>query len=95
MGAGFSRPAVMITIHLPAMLRHGGPDTIVVPEPVATLADVIDLLDARIPDFRTHLDQGILSFAVNDEMLLVRLRQHPLKDGDRIEIIPTISGGQG
>jgi hypothetical protein len=31
---------------------------------------------------------------VNDEMLLHDVDRHPLKDGDLVEIVPAISGGQ-
>jgi molybdopterin converting factor small subunit len=53
----------------------------------------IAVLDRRIPGFQAQLDDSVFNFAVNDEMLLHRAREHALHDGDVVEIIPTISGG--
>ena len=47
----------------------------------------------RIPGFREQLDDSVFNFAVNDEMLLYRARERALRDGDVVEVIPTISGG--
>jgi molybdopterin converting factor small subunit len=62
-------------------------------EPLATLADLIAALDRRIPGFRDQLDDSVFNFAINDELILHHARSRPLADGDRVEIIPTISGG--
>jgi molybdopterin converting factor small subunit len=35
----------------------------------------------------------MLSVAVNDVMLRHGVRQYPVRDGDVIEIVPTIAGG--
>lgn len=82
-----------ITVRLPSMLRAGGSETLVVTEPVATIADLVAVLDRRIPGLRAQLDDSVFNFAVNDEMLLHRAGQHALADGDTVELIPTISGG--
>jgi molybdopterin converting factor small subunit len=83
----------MITVVLPSTLRIGPSDTLKISEPVANLAQLVDLLDRRIPGFREQLDDSVFNFAVNDEMLLHHVREHALADGDTVEIIPTISGG--
>jgi len=83
----------MITVILPGTLRVGGSDTLQFDGPIANVAALIDALDARIPGFREQLDDSVFNFAVNDEMLLHRARERRLSDGDRVEIIPTISGG--
>ena len=62
-------------------------------EPVATVAELIDVLDRRIPGFGEQLEDSVFNFAVNDEMLLHRARERALQNGDTVEIIPTISGG--
>jgi molybdopterin converting factor small subunit len=74
-------------------LRIGPTDTLTFIEPLATVAELVDALDARIPGFREQLDDSVFNFAVNDELLLHRARERPLADGDTVEIIPTISGG--
>jgi molybdopterin converting factor small subunit len=83
----------MITVVLPSTLRIGPTDTLTITEPVANLAQLVDVLDRRIPGFREQLDDSVFNFAVNDEMLLHHVRERALADGDTVEIVPTISGG--
>ncbi len=83
----------MITVRLPSTLRAGLADTLEVHEPIGTVAELIDVLDRRIPGFRDQLDDSVFNFAVNDEMLLYHARDRALKAGDVVEVIPTISGG--
>ena len=83
----------MITVRLPSTLEGRADHTLEVHEPVATIAALVDVIDRRIPGFRDQLDDSVFNFAVNDEMLLFRAHEHALKDGDVVEVIPTISGG--
>ena len=83
----------MITVRLPSTLRVSASDTLQVTDSVASIADLIDVLDRRIPGFRDQLNDSVFNFAVNDEMLLYHARDRALKSGDVVEIIPTISGG--
>jgi molybdopterin converting factor small subunit len=83
----------MITVVLPSTLRVGPTDTLSISEPVADLAQLVEILDRRIPGFRDQLDDSVFNFAVNEEMLLHHVREHTLSDGDVVEIVPTISGG--
>ena len=62
-------------------------------EQVSDLGTLLDALDRRVPGLARDLADPIYNFAVNDEMLLHGVRAHPLKDGDIVEIVPTISGG--
>ena len=77
----------MITVRLPSTLHA---ETLEIIEPVA---DIAALIDRRIPGFRDQLDDSVFNFAVNDELLLFRARDRTLRDGDIVEVIPTISGG--
>jgi molybdopterin converting factor small subunit len=84
----------MITIHLPASLAaEAGADTLTIAEPVRTIAELIEVLDRRLPSFRVLFDDAMVNFAVNDGMLLHGVRGRTLEDGDVVELIPTISGG--
>lgn len=83
----------MITLRLPSTLRVTDSDHLDLHEPVATIAELVDAVDRRIPGFRDQLDDSVFNFAVNDEMLLYRARDRALKDGDVVEVIPTIAGG--
>ena len=83
----------MITVRLPGTLRVGPSDTLTFSEPLATVGDLVNALDLRIPGLKAQLDDSVFSFAVNDELLLQHARDHHLADGDTVEIMPTISGG--
>ena len=83
----------MITVRLPSTLGVNPSDILEVREPVANIAELIEILDRRIPGFKEQLDDSVFNFAVNEEMLLHRARDRALADGDVVEIIPTISGG--
>jgi len=83
----------MITIRLPASLRTSADDLLLVPEDVPSIAELVDALDRRVPGFRDQFEQGGFNFAVNDELLLFRVRDRALHNGDVVEIVPTIAGG--
>ncbi len=84
----------MLTVHLPASLqRDAGAASLAVTEPVGTIAELVEVLERRVPGFRSLFDDALLNFAVNDELVLHRVRDRPLADGDVVELIPTISGG--
>lgn len=83
----------MITVRLPSSLQTGPNDTLKVSEPVRTISELVVVLDRMIPGLADQLEDSVFNFAVNDEMLLHRARERPLRDGDMVEIIPTISGG--
>jgi molybdopterin converting factor small subunit len=84
----------MIKVLLPSTLRIGASNSLDVHDAVTSIADLIDLLDRRIPGFRDQLDDSVFNFAVNDEMLLFHARDRRLNAGDVVEIVPTISGGE-
>ena len=60
---------------------------------MASIEQLVDVIDRRIPGFREQLNDSVFNFAVNDEMLLFHARERALNDGDVVEVIPTISGG--
>jgi molybdopterin converting factor small subunit len=96
-GAARSSPPwegdVSITVRFPAMLQGRTGATIVVEEAVPDIGALLDLLDRKQPGLAAALADPIFNMAVNDEMLLHGVRAHPLKDGDEIEVVPTIAGG--
>jgi molybdopterin converting factor small subunit len=61
--------------------------------PVNSMAELLAALERKAPRLVRQLDDSVFNFAVNDEMLLHGVQAHPLKDGDRVEIVPAISGG--
>ncbi len=83
----------MVTVRLPASLRDGPDDTIVIDQQVRTIDDLVVQIDRRLPGFAEQVADASFNFAVNDVVLLHGAARHPLADGDTVEIIPTISGG--
>lgn len=83
----------MITVRLPSTLDSTLGHTLIVQEPVASIEQLVDVIDRRIPGFREQLNDSVFNFALNDEMLLFHARERALNDGDVVEVIPTISGG--
>ena len=85
----------MITVILPSILnRPELSGDVVIDDAVATIGDLVNALDARYPGLAAEIDDAIFNFAVNNQMVLHRVRQQPLADGDIVEIVPTISGGR-
>ncbi len=83
----------MITVHFPAPLHALAGKSLQVGEPVSTLGQLIGALDRIKPGLAGELDDPLYNFAVNDEILLRAVEEHPVHDGDTVEIIPTIAGG--
>jgi molybdopterin converting factor small subunit len=83
----------MINVLLPSTLRVNDSDRLEIHDDVRTIAELVEALDRKIPGLREQLDDSVFNFAVNDEMLLIHARERALKDGDVVEVIPTISGG--
>ena len=82
-----------VTVRFPAMLHKVAGTEVVIEDPVDDVAAVLTALERKLPGISQHLADPIYNLAINDEMLLLGVRQHPLKDGDIVEVVPTISGG--
>lgn len=82
-----------VLVRLPAMLQDKAGAEIVIDEPVHDIAAVRDVLARRFPALAHELSDPLFNVAVNDVMLLHGVRQYPVKDGDVVEIIPTVAGG--
>jgi len=82
-----------VTVRFPAMLHAKAGREVVLEEPLGDVAAVVAALDRRFPGLAAELADPIFNVAVNDEMLLHGVRASPIKDGDIVEIVPTISGG--
>ena len=83
-----------IVVRLPVLLQNDQSDTLTITESVLTVADLIDVLDQRLPGFQTQYDDAMINVAVNNEMLLHRAGDRTLTDGDIVEIVPAIAGGE-
>ena len=83
----------MITVRLPSALRQDDRDTLMIESPVATIAELITVVDHAVPGFAQQMDDALFNFAVNDELILHGACERGLKDGDVVELVPTIAGG--
>lgn len=70
-----------------------GGGTIVITSQVRTVQELTFALRQARPDLASRLDDSIFNVAINNEMLIHDAGDHPVHDGDIVEIVPAISGG--
>jgi molybdopterin converting factor small subunit len=89
-----------VIVRIPTTLRPvaGGQSEVKVEG--ATLAEVLDGLDAAHPGFRDRLldDQGTLRrfvnvFVADDDVRYLQGLDTPVPDGETVSIIPAVAGG--
>lgn len=83
----------MITVNFPAVLHDVAGPSIVVRESVSTVGQLIAALDRLKPGLAKELDDPLYNIAVNDEILLHAVDARTVKDGDIVEVIPSMAGG--
>jgi len=82
-----------ITVNFPAALQPLTGQSVMVREPVSTVGQLILALDTLKPGIARELDDPLYNIAVNDEILLHGVDARAVKDGDIVEVIPSMSGG--
>jgi molybdopterin converting factor small subunit len=82
-----------ITVNFPAALQPITGPSLMVSEAVFTVGQLIQALDRLAPGIASELDDPLYNIAVNDEILLHSVDARTVKDGDVIEVIPSIAGG--
>jgi molybdopterin converting factor small subunit len=83
----------VITVNFPAVLHDVAGASIVVRESVSTVGQLIEALDRLKPGLAKELDDPLYNIAVNDEILLHAVDSRTVKDGDIVEVIPSMAGG--
>jgi molybdopterin converting factor small subunit len=83
----------MITVNFPATLYPLAGSSMLVRESVSTVGQLIAALDRLAPGIARELDDPLYNIAINDEILLHRVESRAVKDGDVVEVIPTMAGG--
>jgi molybdopterin converting factor small subunit len=83
----------MITVNFPAALTPLAGPTVSVRESVATVGQLIQALDRLVPGIAKELDDPLYNIAINDEILLHSVDARAVKDGDVVEVIPSMAGG--
>jgi aldehyde:ferredoxin oxidoreductase len=66
---------------------------LVVTDEVATLRELAKAIDRQVPGLSDLLSGDAFNFVVNDEVILHRAWDTPLKSGDRIEVVMAMAGG--
>ena len=83
----------MVTVNFPATLQPIAGATRVVSEPVENLGQLVTALNRLLPGLAGELDDPLYNFAVNGELLLHNVDARSLRDGDVVEIVPSMAGG--
>jgi molybdopterin converting factor small subunit len=83
----------MITVNFPAALQPIAGRSMLVRETVSTVGQLIQALDRLAPGIAKELDDPLYNFAVNQEILLHSVESRAVKDGDVVEVIPSMAGG--
>jgi len=83
----------LVTVNFPAALQSISGPTLVVRESVHTVGQLVEALDRLVPGLARELDDPLYNIAVNDELLLHNVDARQVKDGDVIEIVPSMAGG--
>lgn len=83
----------MVTVNFPAALQPLSGATLVVRESVHTVGQLVEALDRLVPGLAHELEDPLYNIAVNDELLLHNVDARSVKDGDVIEIVPSMAGG--
>lgn len=83
----------MIIVNFPAALYPLSGQSMIVREPVSTVGELIQALDRLVPGIARELDDPLYNLAINDEILLHAVDARALKDGDIVEVIPSMAGG--
>jgi molybdopterin synthase catalytic subunit len=82
----------MITVRLFAVLKDAaGAGEVTFAGQDTTVARLLTLLETRSPALASLLSQGRFLISVNQELAD---RQHPVRDGDEVALMPPFSGGQ-
>jgi len=83
----------VITVNLPAAFYPLAGPSVIVRESVSTVGQLIQALDRLVPGLAKELDDPLYNIAINDEILLHSVDGRAVKDGDVIEVIPSMAGG--
>ena len=82
-----------ITVNFPAVLHSVAGESVVVRESVANVGQLLQALERLKPGLHKELDDPLYNIAVNDEILLHAVNAREVRDGDVVEIIPSMAGG--
>ena len=82
-----------VVVNFPASLSHLAGQSVIVRESVSNIGQLIQALERLAPGMAKELDDPLYNIAINQEILLHSVDSRPVKDGDIVEVIPSIAGG--
>jgi len=84
-----------VKVQVPRTLgpSQGADREIVLDEPVATAEDLRAVLARRLPEAAEQLHNGMLTLAVNGNVVLSGEGSVPIRSGDEVLLLPAIAGG--
>jgi molybdopterin converting factor small subunit len=81
-----------LTVRLAEPFREGVGEMLHVDTPVATIGELIPILERRVPKFSAG-DRALFSFAINGQLIVHDESATALKNGDEVEVIVAFAGG--
>ncbi len=82
-----------VTVKVPKEIEALPGGGMVVTTQAKDLAGLVRALEALVPGLGKKLQDGVFTFAVNDEVVLAGLGTHPIVSGDVVEVMPIFAGG--
>jgi aldehyde:ferredoxin oxidoreductase len=84
-----------VTVRIPRTLAAVPDGAVTITDETPTVGALLDRLAERLPELKRALESedSLVNVAVNDEMFVEGIRNLPLKDGDRVELVQAFSGG--
>ena len=84
-----------VTVRIPRAILAVPDGAITVTQETPTMGALLDRLSQEYPQLREALEDedSLVNVAINEEMFVEGIRDLPLKDGDRVELVQAFSGG--
>ncbi|HYS72239.1 MAG TPA: MoaD/ThiS family protein, partial [Thermoplasmata archaeon] len=84
-----------VTVRIPRALVEVADGAVTVTEETPTVGDLLGKLTAKFPELKRAMEStdSLVNVAINENMFIEGIRDLPLKDGDRVELIQAFSGG--
>ena len=82
-----------VTVKVPRTVGDGGEGEIVIDEPVATVDELRATLARRLPEAAEQLCNGMLTLAVNGDVVLSGERSTAIRSGDNVLLVAAMAGG--
>jgi len=84
-----------VTVRIPKALVPLPDGAITVSEETSNVGALLDRLAIAYPQLKRALEaeDSLVNVAINEEMFVEGIRNLPLKDGDRVELVQAFSGG--